>query len=423
MIRRTAFLLILAAFALVISPAEGEDPSAPYDVIGTCNKPEQFKALQKQVIPDVVELAGHYEPVARARHSRARSRALEEYKPFADEFEAKWGEKGIEVLVRMMEPCLAPVFRSLAVSDKWYLRFRALYWLYFNEDEHSAELFVENLTHENSMVREVAAVGLTMVLDSRTYKKEYSKKLANILKGENDQFVSSALGTSLEMLKKRKKPRVIYSCESKEDVGKRIRPYLNSYRPAPPSFKVKSYSRSGRSGRLKPTESWSYPVSGFHRKIIRGLKSVPFGELKTPTVYHLGEDVAWFEEGIGTYAIADGVVRLVEAGKGDWGGFVVVEHRIDEDSYCCALYGHSGALLFAEPGDEVKAGQLIGSMGLSFSYENGGHGSHIHFGIFKGEFDVSKCVGYRHKSKGKDDFHSPFEFLDKRVSKYDADEQ
>ncbi|MHC4781287.1 MAG: M23 family metallopeptidase, partial [Planctomycetota bacterium] len=105
---------------------------------------------------------------------------------------------------------------------------------------------------------------------------------------------------------------------------------------------------------------------------------------------HAGEDCAWFREGCSYYSIADGVVRMVQGAGGDWGFLVVVEHRMKSGDYIVSLYGHSAWDVLVRPGDTVKKGQKIATEGLSCSIENGGYGSHIHFGIGDGPFRRSK---------------------------------
>ncbi len=407
---RSLALAVLLSAAAVLAAAAGF--TAPSGTLALNNDPRAYRAMEREVLEACAALHERYAAALRLPR-RKRNAALEEYRAAAKDFAEKWGSKGIEVLVRVTEDCLLPVMEHLAREGEWYQKMRALFWLYERRERSAAPLFLEALKDENPLVRETAAVGFSAVADPKRYKKEYAAALRGLAKEENDPFVREALAAADALLSKKKGPEEIYAVFSSGPEGRRIRPYMNGYR-APKGYAERRYSRSGKAAKLRPASALGYPVSGFHRKIIKGLSSVPFGGLKTPTVYHLGEDVAWFEDGAGFYAIADGVVRFVQHG-GDWGGLIVVEHRVSEDEYCCALYGHAGRFLFVRPGDRVRCGQLLGMMGLSFSLENGGHGAHCHFGIFKGRFDPSKCVGYRARSEGLSDFHDPVRFLDGRV--------
>jgi len=153
------------------------------------------------------------------------------------------------------------------------------------------------------------------------------------------------------------------------------------------------YNKQGGNSKHPPTREWGYPAIVYPREILDVTSDPPLKPLpEKNNSFHFGHDCAWFLEGSGVYALADGVVRLVQHG-GDWGGIIVVEHRCKDGTYVNALNGHCGMWLFAEAGTPVKKGQLLGVMGLGFSPENGGHGSHNHFGMFAGPFDAAKCFG------------------------------
>ena len=92
------------------------------------------------------------------------------------------------------------------------------------------------------------------------------------------------------------------------------------------------------------------------------------------------------KKGCSIYAIADGIVRMVQGAGGDWGFLIVVEHRLESGDYITSGYGHCAWDVLVKAGDRVVAGQKIATQGLSCSAENGGYGSHLHFGIGDGPF-------------------------------------
>ena len=96
--------------------------------------------------------------------------------------------------------------------------------------------------------------------------------------------------------------------------------------------------------------------------------------------------LAWLREGSSIYAVADGLVRMVQGAGGDWGFLIAIEHRLNPHQYITSVYGHCGADVLVAPGQTVKAGQRIATQGLSCSVENGGYGSHLHFGVGNGPF-------------------------------------
>jgi murein DD-endopeptidase MepM/ murein hydrolase activator NlpD len=77
---------------------------------------------------------------------------------------------------------------------------------------------------------------------------------------------------------------------------------------------------------------------------------------------------------------------MVQGAGGDWGFLVAIEHRLEDGRYLTSTYGHLAFDILVKPGDVVKAGQRIGTLGLSTSVENGGYGAHIHFGLGDGPF-------------------------------------
>ncbi len=112
---------------------------------------------------------------------------------------------------------------------------------------------------------------------------------------------------------------------------------------------------------------------------------------------HVGADLGWYQVGEPVFAVADGIVRIsygppqgddAPQKSGDqallWGNYVVIEHRVSEDEYVTAIYGHLGADRMVHVGDSVSAGQQIGTIGRNHRRINGGFKPHLHFGIRSG---------------------------------------
>jgi murein DD-endopeptidase MepM/ murein hydrolase activator NlpD len=117
--------------------------------------------------------------------------------------------------------------------------------------------------------------------------------------------------------------------------------------------------------------------------------------------YHVGDDVAWHRPQSTVVAIGDGEVKIASVGVASWGGFVVIEHTGDKSGPFCSLYGHLGPLVCVRPGRKVRRGQKIASLGRSFTWTNGGYGTHLHFGIRKGLFSRGGFTGYLPPAKFK----------------------
>lgn len=100
---------------------------------------------------------------------------------------------------------------------------------------------------------------------------------------------------------------------------------------------------------------------------------------------HVGDDVGWEQDHLTVVCIAAGLVKHV-AFTPTWGHLVVVEHQLADGARVCSLYGHLSPMLLVKPGDRVLDGQKLGSVGRSFTVENGGYLAHLHFGIHRGPF-------------------------------------
>jgi len=107
---------------------------------------------------------------------------------------------------------------------------------------------------------------------------------------------------------------------------------------------------------------------------------------------HVGDDVSWLQDNRTVVAIGDGAVRRVSHVQ-SWGYLVIVEHRLPGEKFACSLYAHLAPSVCVKPGDIVKKGRKIGSLGRSCTWENGGYWSHLHFGIHDGPYFSSHPVG------------------------------
>ncbi|MCW8129526.1 MAG: peptidoglycan DD-metalloendopeptidase family protein [Planctomycetota bacterium] len=100
---------------------------------------------------------------------------------------------------------------------------------------------------------------------------------------------------------------------------------------------------------------------------------------------HVGDDVGWFRDFGVVVACADGQVRQAGCAS-SWGHLAVIEHRTRGGDGFCSVYGHLSPFLTVRPGEVVRAGQRIGSIGRSFAWENGGYAAHLHFGLHHGPY-------------------------------------
>ncbi len=87
-------------------------------------------------------------------------------------------------------------------------------------------------------------------------------------------------------------------------------------------------------------------------------------------------------------SIGNGVVKSAEYNR-NWGFAVIIEHTGTDGSKFCSLYAHLSPFIHVRKDSTVSAGEKIGSIGRHFTWENGGFGAHLQFGIYNDAFDSS----------------------------------
>ena len=135
------------------------------------------------------------------------------------------------------------------------------------------------------------------------------------------------------------------------------------------------------------------------------------GDRAFSKVVHIAEDVGWQQDQATVVAIADGRVRELSC-TNSWGHMLVLEHCVQRDRLdidpriwarfvdtieepvllpdggvrFCSLYAHLGQFMYVRPGDRIAAGQKIGAIGRTHTWENDGYLAHLHFGLHLGPY-------------------------------------
>ncbi len=323
----------------------------------------------------------------------------------------------IEAWKRFRNPELVALARACVKHADWKVAHRGLHWSRCLNDPAVLEAAVALLDHEQPRLREKAALTLLEAWDPKKGKElaggKVKERVAQKLAAETDPHLVSALHALERRLQGKLTPErvadeVVVACED----GLQWTPFLDGMDKlgtvAPGVRLVTKGSPSGTSAQKLPVAaSWIGPLTRWPDEEVPGAGLQPFANLRqNGTVYHTGQDLGASLDGAGYYALADGVVRWVYSGS-DMGTLLVVEHRRAAKELVNAVYMHGGAIVFVKSGDKVSAGQLLGTMGLSFSIENGGHFAHLHLGLYPGAFDPLHNYGYKPVSAGLSDWLDP----------------
>jgi murein DD-endopeptidase MepM/ murein hydrolase activator NlpD len=331
--------------------------------IGVCTRKDEFAKRLSALDPKVAELSA-------ARDEPKRKKAAAAL--------VKMAEADIEALMRYREASLAPVFAEvLAKSKKWYTRSRAACALKMLNVSSAVPALGRALDDADPLVREQAASALGH-LGGEEAKEALGKRRAK----EKDPFVLATLDAAIGVAGGRRPygeraDGKVWSETLEGAEGARRVAFAWAHKGtclfSDYDAKVVDYPVA---------ESFAWPVQKYREDLFAGYPRNSFGAGGT----HAGEDCAWFREGCGYYAIADGVVRMVQGAGGDWGFLVVLEHRLPDGHYITSVYGHAAFDVLVKPGEVVRLGQKIATQGFSTSIENGGYGSHLHFGLGDGPF-------------------------------------
>lgn len=298
-----------------------------------------------------------------------------------------FSETGAENLIRYREPVCGGILLYLLGSKDFYTRYKALYGLR-RVPGVSPGVFLPFLSSTNELIRDMAVSSL-----AETGTGAHAAELEKHLEREKSPYVRAALKDAIEKIRK-KRQRIFPDFTEGVLTNQPVQDMV--YRSgAPLPHYEERFSRIFLPEKeTAPALSFVPPVIAYEEDLwIKG-KRVSFGA--GGSIKHAGDDCAWFREGSSVFAVADGVIRLVHHSP-DWGFLIVIEHRLPGAGFLCSVYGHLSAEITCRPGEEVKKGDKIGNIGLSYSVENGGYGAHLHFALSRGawlksRYDISRSL-------------------------------
>lgn len=349
---RPGLAVLAAALLCGGAPAQHKalDPS-----VGACTRKDEFARRQAEIDPEIQRLS------AAPEHEQADiGRRIAE----------RFGKgQGIENLIRYRESAMVHVFLPLLEAESWPIRGRALYGLKMVGGPLAAEAALKALSDPDARVRELAAGCLGHAAAA------LPAGLEEALAAENDPWVKAALEAARRTITKKQYQPWAEKLAGPEGARRVEWAWTVQGKAAFNRYDAKTLD-------YPPAAAWEWPISWYEGGLFAPFPRSSFGGKSG----HAGEDMAWFREGAAVFAAADGLVRLVQGAGGNWGFLVLIEHRAPDGTFTCAVYGHLAFDILVAPGETVRKGQKIGSVGLSCSVENGGYGAHLHFGLAANPF-------------------------------------
>ena len=336
-------------------------------------------------------------------------------------FSAERGLTDIEATKRFRNPELKELFLAFAGHADWRVRHRALFALEYYGDPAVLAKAWPLLSAEEPRLREKAATTCIKLWDAKAGAAaaggDPAGAVAERIRVEPNAHVRSCLQTlAARIAGKQRVDRVYEEYLRTDPDGLRWTPFLegmDKVAQVAPGYVKKGTSKGGGgdASKLGASPRWMTPLLGWGDEEVKGTSLQPFANLRANgTVHHTGLDVGACLDGAGFYAAADGYVRWVLTGT-DMGTLMVLQHSPDGSETVNAVYMHGGDTVFVTGGEKVRAGQLLGTMGMSYSIENGGHFAHLHYGLYPGAFAETHNYGYKPVSAGLADWLDPAVFI------------
>jgi murein DD-endopeptidase MepM/ murein hydrolase activator NlpD len=331
------------------------------------------------------------------------------------------GLAAIEALKRFRNPELVEVERALLRHDDWHVQHRALLLAEKLKDAAVVPLAWELLAHAEPRLRERAAITCLLLWERKSAAAIAGGKAKEALAARIAEESEFLVKQALLALERRMSGKLVPHAVAEEhlvklDDGLLLVPFLDGMDQlaavAPGVVLAPSGSPGGSSAEKLPVAAgWNGPLLLWGSEVVAGLGLQPFANPRqNGTVVHTGQDVGGCLDGAGLYACADGIVRFVHAGS-DMGTLLVVEHHRAKKEVVNVVYMHGGTDVLVAVGDKVAAGQLLGTMGIGYTIENGGHFAHLHLGLYPGPFSVTHNYGYKPAAAGLEDWLDPAKAL------------
>ncbi len=273
-------------------------------------------------------------------------------------------------------------------------------------EERYLPLIAAYRNSKNSILRECAANAYSFLacVDS-------VESLEKWLEQEKNGYVASTIAASIEALKTDGlKPITDYLPQYYTGQPKKVKFFYNVNVESSEDYWFREKDSSGAEAVFG--DKFIFPFQQFESRIKYAPRAGTFAN-RHGDLYHCGQDMGWFMEGLPVHSVANGRVRRISH-ELSWGCMVAIETAVSSQDTVCVIYGHLSRFINVKVGDEVFMGQKIGQIGNSVSYENGGYWSHLHLGMERASFRDAMLSGYTYEI---DRYANPAEFIKRHCFK------
>lgn len=310
------------------------------------------------------------------------------------------GPQLVEFLKRFRNPELRPMVVAMLQSQDWQIAYRGLLAAEAYDDKTLLPEAWKLLGHERARMREKAAIACIKLWDAEVGRKisggDAELMLGGMIERERNPHALTCL-TGLKAAMAGKfgavwvNPEFAMTLDDELKVAPFVEGFAKIAETAPGWRREREPQRSERGAEMMAAApKWTSPMLGWEQEEILTTGLIAFsGASRSGGGFHAGVDIGACLDGAGVYAIAEGVVRLIRTG-GPEGTAMVVEHPLGRGDVVNAVYLHLGDAVFVAAGDKVACGQLLGTVGMSFSTVNGGVSAHVHFGLYAAPFDETR---------------------------------
>ncbi|MDD5066414.1 MAG: peptidoglycan DD-metalloendopeptidase family protein [bacterium] len=287
-----------------------------------------------------------------------------------------FGNSAVENIIRYREECLTNVLYQLLHDKNRLIRMKALYSLRHTGSVNIAPL-LPFLDSSDPLLQDICISTLTEMKD-----KDSLPFLKSRLDKESNSYIRNSLEYAVRSISQ-DMPFLFPDFPPGLSTNQVLQyQYYQSGSPIP-GYQEKYSQISMLEPDCPQAIRFMPPILQYDRELVfEGTRrSYNVGD----GTRHAGDDCGWSREGSSVFSIGDGIIRLVHHSP-DWGFLIVIEHKLSATNYVCSIYGHLSGEIRVRPGHLVRMGEKIGTIGLSYSVENGGYGAHLHFAVSRGRW-------------------------------------